>query len=511
MLTCASLLSTKPFRLLNDDYFQMAYPYTLLPFRFGRIADQILLVNEAGEYLFLPADIFRQFIKYSLPKEHRSFLDLKSKHLVTDTELNLVIEMLATKYRTKKAFLLDFVCLHMIVPTIRCNCNCRYCQVASKGIAPPSGLTDMSSKTAANIIRNILQCPSKNIKIEFQGGEPTLNFPIIKYIIDECSKKHEKNIEYVVCSNLTEVSNDMLRYFKANNIILSSSLDGTKEMHDKNRLRLDGKSSYDMFVSNIERVRTYLGKDGVSALLTVTNENINYLREVVDEYRRIGFYSIFIRPINPYGRARCNNELPSYSPEQFIEAYLDALTYCIQLNMDGEKIIEEFALILLQRILTPFPTYYVDLQSPAGAGIQCAIYNHDGNVYVSDEGRMLAEMGDKTFLMGNVNEQDYAAIFHNEFVRSLVKNSLLECSPLCSDCPFLPYCGSDPVRDYVENRALFMASPSSASCRQKKPIFEYLMKLIQKNDDAVMDVFWSWLTKRPYNQVHLQSYSNDNG
>ena len=491
-----------------------SYPYQIFPFRFGKICDQILMTNEVGEFLFLPETTFRKFISYTLSPSDESFLDLKSKQFFADTALNDAIGMLATKYRTKKAFLYDFVCLHMVVPTIRCNCQCRYCQVASRGISEPSDLTDMSKKTADNVVQKVLQCPSKNIKIEFQGGESLLNFNIIRRIITKCNEtqhSHKKQISYVICTNLTEISDNMLCFFKDNHVAISTSLDGPKAIHDKNRLRVDGKSSHDMFVSNLKRTRGVLGINAVSALLTVTNENLDHLSEVVDEYRRLGFYSIFIRPINPYGRAKRNDGLPFYTPEQFIKSYIDALAYIIQLNINGKQMIEEYALILLQRILTPFPTYYVDLQSPAGAGIQCVIYNHDGNVYVSDEGRMLAEMGDKTFLMGNVNEQDYAAIFHNEFVRSLVKNSLLECSPLCSGCPFLPYCGSDPVRDYVENHALFMASPSSLSCRQIKPIFEYLMKLIQKNDDVVMDVFWSWVTRRPYNQVYLQSYSNDNG
>ena len=55
---------------------------------------------------------------------------------------------------------------------------------------------------------------------------------------------------------------------------------------------------------------------------------------------------------------------------------------------------EVYAQLLLQKMLTPFPTGYVDLQSPAGLGIGCVVYNYDGDVYASDEGRMLAEMKD---------------------------------------------------------------------------------------------------------------------
>ena len=53
---------------------------------------------------------------------------------------------------------------------------------------------------------------------------------------------------------------------------------------------------------------------------------------------------------------------------------------------------------------------YVDLTSPAGIGIGALVYNYDGDVYASDEGRMLAEMGDTTFRLGNLHEDSYAEI-----------------------------------------------------------------------------------------------------
>ena len=53
---------------------------------------------------------------------------------------------------------------------------------------------------------------------------------------------------------------------------------------------------------------------------------------------------------------------------------------------------------------------YVDLTSPAGIGIGALVYNYDGDVYASDEGRMLAEMGDKTFRLGNLHDDSYAEL-----------------------------------------------------------------------------------------------------
>ena len=85
--------------------------------------------------------------------------------------------------------------------------------------------------------------------------------------------------------------------------------------------------------------------------------------------------------------------------------YRQALSYLVEVNLGGYAIEESYATLLLTRILTPFPTSYVDLQSPAAAGRNVLVYNYDGGVYVSDEARMLAEMGDDRFRMGSVHER----------------------------------------------------------------------------------------------------------
>jgi uncharacterized protein len=72
---------------------------------------------------------------------------------------------------------------------------------------------------------------------------------------------------------------------------------------------------------------------------------------------------------------------------------------------------------LLKKMLTNADPGYVDLTSPAGIGIGALVYNYDGDIYASDEGRMLAEMGDRTFRLGNVHDSSYADIMLAEDAR----------------------------------------------------------------------------------------------
>ena len=117
--------------------------YQILPFRFSRFNEsEYLLTNDVGEYIFLGNENFEKFINMELDTKSEVFQDLASKQIATTDNVEDVVNMLATKFRTKKSILRDFTSLHMVVPTLRCNSSCIYCQVARTGtlclFAPPA-------------------------------------------------------------------------------------------------------------------------------------------------------------------------------------------------------------------------------------------------------------------------------------------------------------------------------------------------------------------------------------
>ena len=61
-----------------------------------------------------------------------------------------------------------------------------------------------------------------------------------------------------------------------------------------------------------------------------------------------------------------------------------------------------------------------------------AVYNYDGDVYAADEGRMLAEMGDTSFRLGNVHADSYADLFGGGRLRALANGPVRRC---CRDAP----------------------------------------------------------------------------
>ncbi|MFA5974606.1 MAG: His-Xaa-Ser system radical SAM maturase HxsB [Elusimicrobiota bacterium] len=483
--------------LYATAYKGNGHPYKLLPFRFVEMPNQeICLVNEVGEYSFITKGDLASLVSHAMPVESDIYKDLRSMHFVVDNVTQHLLPALVTKYRTKKSFIFGFTKLHMVVPTLRCNHSCQYCQVSRVGEGEKS--YDMTRDTATKVVDVIMAGPAPSITIEFQGGEPLLNYPVVEYIVEYASNKAAgigKSIDFVVATNLSVITDGQLEFFRKYKVNISTSLDGPEWLHNENR-PIRGGNGYRNLINNLARVRSSLGIGRVSALLTITNKSLGFAREIVDEYLKCGFRNVFLRPLNPYGYALKARDKIGYHPAQFMEFYQKCLEYIISINLEGTFFSESYACMILTRILTPFPIGFVDLQSPAGAGIAGVIYNHNGNVYPADEARMLAEQGDDAFLMGNVNLNTYQQIFGGEVMRLLGTASCLEALPGCADCAFQPYCGADPINNYATQGNIFGQQPTSERCKIKFAMIQHLMGLLRSGGDRTQKVLWSWINER---------------
>jgi radical SAM protein with 4Fe4S-binding SPASM domain len=162
---------------------------------------------------------------------------------------------------------------------------------------------------------------------------------------------------------------------------------------------------------------------------------------------------------------------------------------------------EVYAKILLTKMLTPYSTGFVDLQSPAGAGINVLVYNYDGDVYATDESRMLAEMGDHTFRLGNVWTDTHRDIFTGDPFLNLVSASCNQSLAGCSDCALQPYCGADPIFNHTTQGDIFGHRPTSNFCRRNMTIIKHLFDLISKQDSELMRIFFAWIQNSSLSEV----------
>lgn len=454
--------------------------YTLLPFRFTRLDDSRTVVTSvAGDLLVVPSPQVRELIEGRIGVEDPLLAELAAKHIVMTDVSASALDLLAVKLRTRYEPLSNFTALHIFVVTLRCDHSCPYCQVSR--VSSDRAAFDMTPETADAAVRLMFRSPSGYLKVEFQGGESLLNFDLIRRIIlnvEEINTTERREVEFVVASNLAPLTDDMLAFMRDHRVGVSTSLDGPEDLHNANRPR-PGNNSYALAVAGIARCREVLGPDSVSALMTTTSRSVSVPERIVDEYVHQGFGSIFLRWLSPYGFAAKTGRALGYSVADWNRFYEAGLRHILNLNKSGVRLREDYAAIVLRRMLTPYATGYVDLQSPTGLGAAVAVYNYDGDVYASDESRMLAETGDRTFRLGNVHANTYEEIFLSERLADLISRTMTEGIPGCSDCAFQPFCGTDPVFHHATQGDSVGHRPTSAFCARNMHVFRVLTRILE--------------------------------
>ncbi len=166
--------------------------------------------------------------------------------------------------------------------TSRCNFRCTYCYEKGK-----YGEDDLSYETADRILCFIKVHVKEGqaLTVNFHGGEPTLNYDVIKYMVDRMEAEIPNEKQFGMTTNCSMLTDDMIDFFCTHFPRgLSLSIDGNKEAHELNRKCIQGDVGYDVIFSNAlkilkkcsyVRVRMTYTKKTVKCLF----ENVRYLIE----------------------------------------------------------------------------------------------------------------------------------------------------------------------------------------------------------------------------------------
>lgn len=456
-------------------------------FNFKSFGDKFLMTNDLGSYLFISPDDFKKVIHKDVNSDSELGRQLLAKNMVYD-ETNLEYSSLLTHdMRRIKGHVAVGTSLHIFVVTTACNMRCVYCQ-ANNGVTCPSLF--MTEEMAEKAVDIALQSPTRDLSFEFQGGEPLLNFDIIKHIVSY-TEEHKGNHEimYNVVSNLTLITDQILEFLVEYNFGISTSVDGPEMVHNSNRPFSDGAGTYRKVADSIRKIR----EKGlpVGAIQTTTRTSLAYPREIVRAYKELGFDSVFLRPLTPLGKATLNWNKIGYTPEEFLAFYTQALDEVIVLNQNDGFFKENHAAILLSRMNGKFVNY-MELRSPCGASIGQLAYYADGDIFTCDEGRMLHEMGDHTFRLGNVFENSYSDVINNSICKTVCASSILEAIPTCCDCVYQPYCGTCPVVNYAQSQDIIEKGPRGYRCKIYSGMLDYLFKQILSGNANVINILKKW-------------------
>ena len=291
------------------------------------------------------------------------------------------------------------LCLHV---SHDCNLRCKYCFASTGDFG--TGRKIMPPEVAIRAIDWVAKKSGKrhNIEVDFFGGEPLMAMDTVKATV-EYARAHEKewgkHFRFTMTTNGVLLSDENIKYFNENMDNCVLSLDGRKEVNDRNRLTVNGKGSYDMIVPKFLKLIEQRDKNKDYYVRgTFTHENLDFSQDVLS-IADLGVDSISVEPVtaddsDPY--ALREEDLPTIYAEY-----------------------ERLAKIMLKRKDFNFFHFNVDLtQGPCvikrmrgcGAGCEYVAVTPDGELYPCHQ-----FVGKEEYRMGSVLTDEFNMDIANTF------------------------------------------------------------------------------------------------
>ena len=371
----------------------------------------------------------------------------------------------------------------------------------------------MSIEMAERAVDLAFQTTAWAMTIEFQGGEPTANWDVLRHVVEYARQKNvtaKKVLSFALVTNLSLMDDEKLDYLLDRHVQICTSLDGPRRPAQQDPhlpATATATSCWSRWMKKINQRYADMGLDvnqyRVEALPTITRPSLTRWKEIVDQFVEVGCRAIFLRKLDPFGFAAKSAKTLGYSMDEFLEFYANAVDYIIELNRQGVQVMERHAAIMLNKILADEEPNYLDLRIPGGACIGQLGYAPDGSIYSSDEGRFVASMGDDMFKIGTVDDS-YHDLMTNAATRALVMAGLNDGQPDCVSCVYKPWCGQQVEYNYKTQGSLHGHMRDSTWCKKHKSIFDYLMHKLESADERDMEMFRLWTTNRHAGSLHHQ-------
>jgi His-Xaa-Ser system radical SAM maturase HxsB len=454
---------------------------TIVPFRARALPEGALVINDSGSFFRGSDDFFDRCIEQRLTPSDEEFLAAEGFTAGSDDPLHELAQTHAFAQRLERVEELDYL---ILVPTLRCNLSCSYCQVSRVNV-DRSGF-DWSAQTLQAVLELIDRLPTRRIKVEFQGGEPTLRLDLVRAVMERCRRFEDR--QFVLCTNLSNLDDDLLDLLRNPHLFISTSLDGGFQTHQRNRTV--GASETERFHRNLDRVLQEHGPDKVAALPTIDPLDPPDADELIDSYATRGFSSIYLRPVNYQGFARKRHAHSIVLGDAWRGYYERFVRRLIERNWrDRERVLEESYLSMcLRRIFQPGRDRHVDLRNPNPVGVDYVVIDYDGTVYPTDEARMLSRSGIIDLSIG-----DIASGWDTAQREALNAHSTNQFDPDCERCVYQPFCGRDLVDDLSRYGRVDLPRLETEFCRRHLHLFDFIFSLVYSEDDAVRYSLTHWL------------------
>jgi len=201
-----------------------------------------------------------------------------------------------TDFMKKRPTVVKALCLHIAHD---CNLACRYC-FAEEG--EYHGRRALMSFEVGKAALDFLVANSgnrRNLEVDFFGGEPTLNFQVVKDLVKygrELEKTHDKNFRFTLTTNGVLVDDEIMEFAnkEMGNVVMS--LDGRKETNDRMRPFRGGQGSYDKIVPKFQKFADSRNQNNYYVRGTFTRNNLDFSEDVL-HMADLGFKQISVEPV----------------------------------------------------------------------------------------------------------------------------------------------------------------------------------------------------------------------
>jgi uncharacterized protein len=306
------------------------------------------------------------------------------------------------------------ICLHVAHD---CNLMCEYC-FASKGDYH-TGKKLMSKEIAFQAVDFLVKNSGhvKNIEIDFFGGEPLLNFGVVKETVEYAKSiedKYNKNFYFTITTNGILLDDEKIKFINEymDNIVIS--IDGRKEVHDAIRYDRNGKGTYNVIVPKAKRLVDERKDKSYFIRGTYTSRNLDFSNDI-RHLATLGFREISVEPVVGKGEDFyiTEQDIPTilYEYEKFAVEYIDRAA-----NKDYR--FYHFSLDLYGG-----PCIYKRI-SACGAGNEYLAISPTGDIYPCHQ-----FVGQPEFKIGDLS----SGIIRNDLTEQFGSNDVLH-KGKCKDC-----------------------------------------------------------------------------
>ena len=177
--------------------------------------------------------------------------------------------------------------------TFNCNLTCAYCFIHEKD--PLERMTLTTAINAIDLLMERAAFPAVNITLI--GGEPLLEFDLIKQIVPYAQAAAEKRnlpVTWSVTTNGTLINEEILKYFAVNKINMLLSMDGGEKTHDRYRRTKSGQGTWHKIAAIIPLIKMYQPWLGVR--MTVSTEAVRDMRDDFKQLVDLGVNQFIIAP-----------------------------------------------------------------------------------------------------------------------------------------------------------------------------------------------------------------------